>query len=226
MSKLIEHLKSFNRKERFILLNEALGTFQLSQEFRRRLEECLKLDFEIPACAYVAMDYHLDWIQVAMCHRDGELPLNEEQCMCRSDPIVEGTQEDIDLLIAFDSHKATHVILVEAKGDTSWSDDQLSSKVRRLARIFGSKSTPQDAIPHFVMMSHNEPKIQEVDNWPDWMKGGVWIELPLPKYLRWVTRSRGCKEEKGRSYGSYVVKKVRRQTATAKSVQIMCLPRG
>ena len=39
MSTLIEHLRSFNRKERFILLRRTLGrdTFQLDGSFRERL---------------------------------------------------------------------------------------------------------------------------------------------------------------------------------------------
>lgn len=204
MSKLIEHLESFNRKERFLLLREALGkaAFQLSSEFRQVLRE--RLDLEIPACAYVAMDYHLDWIQVAMCHREGELPIDKEVPMCRNEPLIEGTQEDVDLLVAFDGSKGTHVVLIEAKADTPWKEDQLCSKVLRLERIFDPQQG-HDVTPCFVMMSPKPPPVEPT--WPDWMQA-VWIELRLPAGLRWVTRRSGRKEGSGRSYGSYVVKSV------------------
>ncbi len=60
MSALIEHLRLFNRKERFILLRHTLGvsTFRLDKGFRERLGG--KLGLSIPGDAYVAMDYHLD----------------------------------------------------------------------------------------------------------------------------------------------------------------------
>ncbi len=43
MSDLITHLRSFNRKERFILLRESLGasTFSLHNNFRERLGNLL-----------------------------------------------------------------------------------------------------------------------------------------------------------------------------------------
>lgn len=204
MSKLIQHLESFNRKERFLLLRETLGqsAFQLSSDFRQALKK--QLDLEIPAGAYVAMDYHLDWIQVAMCYREDELPLDQEVPMRRGDPLVEGTQEDVDLLVAFDGSKGTHVVLIEAKADTPWKEDQLCSKARRLERIFDPQQG-HDVTPYFVMMSPKPPPVEPT--WPDWMKV-VWIELRLPEGLRWVTRRGGRKEGNGRSYGSYVVKSV------------------
>ncbi|MDE2668487.1 MAG: hypothetical protein OXI51_02405 [Chloroflexota bacterium] len=66
MATLIEHLESFNRKERFILLKEALGegTFRLDAGFRDTLGAAV--DVTIPPNAFVAMDYHLDWIQMAL----------------------------------------------------------------------------------------------------------------------------------------------------------------
>ena len=66
MSRIIKHLKSFNRKERFILLKRALGpeAFRLDCEFRKELGD--EIGVPIPDCAFVAMDYHLDWLQVAM----------------------------------------------------------------------------------------------------------------------------------------------------------------
>ena len=62
MSDLIRHLRSFNRKERFILLSDALGKERLADDFRTRVGDCIGV--RVPADAYVAMDYHLDWLQM------------------------------------------------------------------------------------------------------------------------------------------------------------------
>ena len=66
MMTLLEHLESFNRKERFFLIGEALGNraFQLSTDFRTRLSEAFGI--EPPSSAFVAMDYHLDWIHASL----------------------------------------------------------------------------------------------------------------------------------------------------------------
>ena len=64
MSDLIHHLRSFNRKERFILLSDALGRDTLGDAFRERLGEAIGV--AVPDDALVAMDYHLDWLQMAL----------------------------------------------------------------------------------------------------------------------------------------------------------------
>ena len=62
MEQLIEHIQRFNRKERFILVGQALGnpSFVLGREFKTKLADCLQR--AIPDDAYCAMDYHLDWL--------------------------------------------------------------------------------------------------------------------------------------------------------------------
>lgn len=161
MSRLIEHLRSFNRKERFILLEKALGshTFRLSDKFRDELKECLGLDFPIPSGAYVAMDYHLDWLHVAVHLRKRELPppnCKLELFDSSKRKIIKGTQEDVDLLVAFERADLHHILLVEAKGDTPWREDQLTSKSKRLRVIFDDAP---DISPHFVMVSPQAPRI-------------------------------------------------------------------
>jgi len=58
----VEYLRRFNRKERFYLVGWALGRrkFQLDDNFR--ISMAGKLGLEIPSSAFVAMDYHLNWI--------------------------------------------------------------------------------------------------------------------------------------------------------------------
>ena len=60
MMTLIERLESFNRKERFFLIGDALGnqSFQLSDDFRTRLGTAFGI--QPPSNTFVAMDYHLD----------------------------------------------------------------------------------------------------------------------------------------------------------------------
>ena len=55
MSDFIDNLKRFNRKERFFLVGMALGNpaFQLSDAFRKQLNNLLKVD--IPEQTFCAM---------------------------------------------------------------------------------------------------------------------------------------------------------------------------
>ena len=179
----LDTLKSFNRKERFILLHQVLGfegqTFRPSKRFRTKLAECVGIP-RMPCDAYVAMDYHLDWLHLALhiaSEGDVERPVPNAG-------LVAGNQEDIDLLVAFEERGEIHVVLVEAKGDTSWGNDQLASKVARLDRMFAGDRT---AIPHFVLMSPAESRGIRCGDWPGWMKREdgrpYWLELPLPDGL-------------------------------------------
>ena len=192
MSDLIRNLRSFNRKERCILLREALGadTFSLDNDFRKRLGNLLELP--IPADALVVMDYHLDWIQMALyLAATPSLP-----SPIPNDDLFKANQEDVDLLVAFDSSATTHLVLVEAKMETGWTNSQLCSKAQRLHRIFGTDRPGADlATPHFVLASPKQSERVLTDTWPQWMApNGValWMELPRPAGLREVTR---CTED-------------------------------
>jgi hypothetical protein len=62
VDEFITYLRRFNRKERFFLVGWALGNreFRLAPAFSRGISSVVSL--EIPRDAFVAMDYHLDWI--------------------------------------------------------------------------------------------------------------------------------------------------------------------
>lgn len=188
MSALIEHLRSFNRKERFILLREALGkdTFTLDEGFRVRLGSAL--DLSVPADAFVAMDYHLDWLQMALYLAATPSPPSP---IPNSD-LIKANQEDADLIVAFDREKTTHVVLLEAKMATGWTNKQLRSKAERLRLIFGRGRPGVDlATPHFVLASPKESKHIDTDTWCEWMtRDGrpLWMELRQPPGLTKVTR--------------------------------------
>ena len=68
VSKVIETLCSLNRKERFAVLQAALGLDRTAPEldrcFRERLGACIGV--EVPADAFTALDYHLDWIHIVL----------------------------------------------------------------------------------------------------------------------------------------------------------------
>ncbi len=192
MSDLITHLRSFNRKERFILLREALGakTFSLDNDFRERLGNLLGLT--VPADTFVAMDYHLDWLQMALYLAATPSPPSP----IPNDDLFKANQEDVDLLVAFDGAGTTHLVLVEGKMETGWTNSQLRSKAQRLRLIFCTDRPGTSlATPHFVLASPKESERVRIDTWPEWMAPNgtaLWMELPRPAGLREVTR---CRED-------------------------------
>ena len=195
-TRLTEYLRRFNRKERFILLDEVCGrgTFRIDSCFARRLGE--HLDVTIPCDAFVAMDYHLDWIQMAL-HLDSGEAQWESGHLCNSSntsgrELFEANQQDIDLLIVFRSDKKTHIILIEAKADTPWDWMQLKRKAKRLKQIFGDKGGVYDLVcPQFILMSQESKKPKNwreySEEWPAWMRGDDgphWMELRLDHCLK------------------------------------------
>ncbi|HAI21613.1 MAG TPA: hypothetical protein DCM14_06960 [Clostridiales bacterium UBA8153] len=187
MQYLIPYLRRFNRKERFFLVGLALGNeaFRLGDSFRQRLSDVL--DLALPGDAFVAMDYHLDWLfasiyLAATSGSPGPHP--------RDFRLIRGTHEDIDLLVAFDAGEQSHVIMLEAKGVTSYSNRQFASKMARLAAAF---ETPQArrVAPYLVLVSPAQPqKLHGVG--PAWVFGKdgriPWLHLPLPADLQKVVR--------------------------------------
>ena len=198
MSRVIQYLKQFNRKERFILLTHVLrgdpqaeGVFLLNDSFKRELGD--ELGVEIPDDAFVAMDYHLDWLQMA-------LYLGVRSCSTERGPIpnsnprlFEANQRDIDLLIAFEETgpNRIHIIMIEAKADSPWENDQLEKKAARLKAIFDKKQGGMEVVPYFVMMSPRPPPARiDTISWPAFVMRSRrhWLELPLCNGLRRVHR--------------------------------------
>lgn len=98
----IDALRSFDRKERFAVLRETLGFDAevpcLDGSFRERLSSCIGA--AVPGQAWLAMDYHLDWIEMALYLAErGEIPNGTP---FRNDhfPKMNRTQQDVDLLMA------------------------------------------------------------------------------------------------------------------------------
>lgn len=63
----LEAIMAFNRKERYHLIRHAVtgGPWSLTDAFRSELERETGAG-RIPDNAYVAMDYHLNWIAAAL----------------------------------------------------------------------------------------------------------------------------------------------------------------
>ena len=180
MSHFISHLASFNRKERFILLKKALGkdTFSLDRCFREELRE--QIDCPVPSDAFVAMDYHLNWLQIALEYRNTSLPNSVPNDLFPLDQQVQLNQQDVDLLIAFQDGSHERVVLIEAKADTSWDNPQLNAKAERLDGIFTDGD--RGVIPHFLLMSPGRSSSIKPEGWPDWMMPNnkpLHITLPL-----------------------------------------------
>jgi hypothetical protein len=206
MDSLAEALDRFNRKERNLLVRAVLGhegkRLELSDAFRKLVAD--KLNIPIPKEAWWATDYHIAWLA-------GALAVYTEQAVVeRARPnrsvktegstkvryLVEGNQEDVDLVIA----SGVDLILIGAKGVGAWDNEQLRSKLARLKLVHceythtSSTVKTQPAPPpinfHFLLTSPHPPEHLKVD-WPDWAraKSGIpWIPLAFPSKMLAVSR--------------------------------------
>lgn len=160
MAPLTDCLERFNRKERNLLIRDALALSpgkppSLSVGFRERIGEAL--DCRVPDNAWWATDYHLNWIAGALTLlRMGENAINGAQANLLAENgtryLIERNQEDADLLIAFD----TTLILIEVKAFGWFSNKQIDSKVCRwlLLKQLGEQS---HVAFHFMLMSRTKP---------------------------------------------------------------------
>ncbi len=200
MPDLIKLLESFNRKERFFVIKQALGNFQLSDKFKRELGDATNL--AIPPDVFTAMDYHLDWLTAALyAHECGDV----DHFFDNPQPqVVKGNQEDTDLLVAFKEDEQYHIVLVEAKAATGWTNKQMRSKAGRLTQIFGSDGNRYPGIrPHICLASPRRPKQLRASEWPRWMSKDdgsyIWLKLNFCKDRLRVTRcdTQGNQSAKG-----------------------------
>ena len=100
---------------------------------------------------------------------------------------VAGNQEDVDLLVAFESDGTVHLVFIEAKGDTAWNNRQLRSKAKRLTEIFGSEISKTATVqPHLVLLSPTASKGIDTRKWPSWMRRDLdlWMKLPWPTTMK------------------------------------------
>jgi hypothetical protein len=228
VSDLLETLEAFNRKERFFLFSYATGNsdrgLRLSDDFRNDLGKAMRVDVPPGAKGYI--DYHIDWLHAAvLLARDpgGPMPRpnwkpgTSEPALKAEPPWVStGNQEDLDLVVAFESGAVTWLLLIEAKAETNWTNEQVRSKAGRLRRIFGSGEVDSGSLiqPRFCLMSRQPPvrlTPRPGEAWPAWMvspsneegtpPGFAWLKLAVPPGRKKVT---GCRdhgaESKDRKY--------------------------
>ncbi len=207
MSGLLAQLQRFNAKERYWLLAQALcgqledrnvkrgGGFQLDYDFVAQLGKCL--DVTITGPTWAAMDYHLDWLYASVC-LIGAAPDSKESFENPLVPddkngkrMVQGNQEDIDLLVHWRDAKGDRLVLVEVKGATGWSTSQLESKFLRLNAIFAENGPLREFVqPYFVLVSPEEPSGTVNNTVPSMWRHGhdgrvAWVPLRMPRDSLW-----------------------------------------
>jgi hypothetical protein len=192
MTSVIDYLEKFNRKERYYLVKWATGGFDLSDECRSSLGRATGLS--IPDERFVFMDYHLNWLFAAINLGSAQAATTAPYPNSLMDEVsglrmIQGNQEDVDLLVAFEDASVTHLVMVEAKADSAWSNSQLNSKARRLEAIF--RNAGQSIAPHFLLASPERPRFIRCQDWPGWMRSGdepAWVKMPRPDNLEVVFR--------------------------------------
>ena len=169
-----------------------MSVIALGDAFRGRLDDTTGVT--VPDNAFVAMDYHLDWLQMALYLArtpNPPSPIPKRDVLGEGPADFNANQMDVDLLVAFDEGAKTLLLLLEAKMETGWTNRQMCQKAKQLRQIFGDPPDCSLADPCFVLLSPRPPQRLETDDWPSWMtRGGkpVWMKLPRPPNLRKVTR--------------------------------------
>lgn len=201
MNDIAEVLERFNRKERNLLVRHVLGHDErpliLSSKFLEQIQSALPaLPIRLKECWW-ATDYHINWLA-------GALAYYTEGCGCLNHPrpnrppglsstessgrLVEGNQEDIDLVIA----SGLHLIFIEAKAYGTWDDEQLQSKLERLLllraeyeKIAAQEDVAKRVQMHFLLISPPESKPDKINvDWCRWTgseSSVPWIELKLSR---------------------------------------------
>lgn len=183
----------FDRKERNLLVRAVTSNGlppAICDKFLDDLNTKLALSELVERDSWWSIDFHLDWLAGALAFyvdtstMVGQARKNQviSEGNLSSVPLVTGSQEDIDLIIA----TRTNVILVEAKGSGSWDDKQLDRKCVRLNRIHEEylRIATETGAPllrfHLVLASIHEPVrlIRSASRWADDNGKLPWIRLP------------------------------------------------
>lgn len=193
---LIDNLKSFNRKERFYLIGQMLGNPEFRMDDKQLDEISNLIEVKIPREYFAAMDYHLDWIYASLFltqeHGEKIFPRNFIDNNKKVGLQISGTQEDVDFLLAFiDPENKTHIVMIEAKGDSYFSNGQLDSKNKRFKAIFGKENTWPNVRPHFIICSPKKPQKINIEEPAYFMFKNFtlpWLELDMGNGKNKVTR--------------------------------------
>ncbi|MFL9707393.1 hypothetical protein [Aeromonas veronii] len=195
---LIDNLKSFNRKERFYLIGQMLGNPEFRMDDNQLDKISNLIGLTIPRKYFAAMDYHLDWIYASLFLTQNDTNTAFKRNSIENDGVkidyqISGTQEDVDFLLAFVDHEnTTHIVMIEAKGDSYFTNAQLNSKNKRFKAIFGDEDTWPNVKPHFLLCSPKEPQNVTIEDPVYFMltkdKNPIWFPLLMGTGKNKVTR--------------------------------------
>ncbi|WP_270803755.1 MULTISPECIES: hypothetical protein [Aeromonas] len=211
---LIDNLKSFNRKERFYLIGQMLGNPEFRMDDNQLDKISNLIGLTIPRKYFAAMDYHLDWIYASLFLTQNDANTAFKRNSIENDGVkidyqISGTQEDVDFLLAFVDHEnTTHIVMIEAKGDSYFTNAQLNSKNKRFKAIFGDEDTWPNVKPHFLLCSPKEPQNVTIEDPVYFMltkdKNPIWFPLLMGTGKNKVTRCMDDdKNNKPSSEGDY-----------------------
>jgi hypothetical protein len=194
LSTLINFIERLNRKERYFVIAHATGTrdLVLGADIRDKISQ--QTGAEVPASARLFVDYHIDWL-VASLRLAFDHPARLS--FKNTGQAVQGNQEDIDLLVAFEERSITHLVMIEAKAAVTWSLSQVRSKVARLNSMFGKDGKQFPLVkPHFLLLSPRPPSPQVVKALPKWGDASKerWMQLNYPKERLVVERTLASKK--------------------------------
>ncbi len=189
MSNIIGALHAYNRRERHHLMAKAVGNqgqLRLDVRFLTQLENSLRpgLSGEIRPNADVFVDYAIDWL-FASVHYPGKEPGSQKMKVTED---ITATNQDIDLLVAFEESGVTTLIMVEAKGATRFDPSQATKKILRRKGIFAGAEGKVK--PMFLLASPKKPSV-DVHDWPAWAKHDhqpYYLRFCLPDASRKLTR--------------------------------------
>ena len=178
-------LMRHNARERFHLVRYAMGlpgqSLPLGRTFREELGSVVGAT--VPGDAYAATDYQLIRLEDALYdtyRRRSVSPMSFKNRL-RSHTDLPRRVTDVDLLIVFSHENAVHIVLVEAKYKSSWSNAQLSKKADCLSQLFHPRMVWADKVtPSFVLLSSNPPRRVTTEGWPAWMAPEgtpLWMKL-------------------------------------------------
>lgn len=174
---LITNLGRCNRTERDALVRNLLMDRALAPAALEPLSKAI--GFEVPADAFWAIDYKVDWISLALRLTFEPAPKGLYSNATRTH---HASNQDFDLIAAWGAEDSTHLVMVEAKGVLAWDPKQLAAKMRRLESIFGQDgSLWPGVIPHIAITSPKRPVSMGVDG-PSWVGPVIpWYQLKLPE---------------------------------------------
>ncbi|HTR17094.1 MAG TPA: hypothetical protein VMI52_08690, partial [Acetobacteraceae bacterium] len=204
MDSLAQILERFNRKERNLLIRTVLDCGQnkppqLSEGFCQKVTNQLGLD-TIPSDAWWGTDYHINWLAGALTiFMNGEaevgrkrypnphLPIEvslqgEDSSQGNKRQLVEGNQEDVDLVIATERD----LILIEAKAYSTFGNPQIASKIDRLNLLHDFyeelAASGSDRVVRFHLLLLSPKKPQNLERlWPNWAPKNKESEIPWIK---------------------------------------------